>query len=52
MKCEVAALLFQSHVNYGTWSIDFAIYPILIKSEIPICNKKKFQRIYRLLSLN
>ena len=24
MSCEVAALLFQAHANYGTWSIDFA----------------------------
>ena len=23
MLCEVAALPFQAHANYGTWSIDF-----------------------------
>ena len=23
MLCEVAALSFQAHANYGTWSIDF-----------------------------
>ena len=23
MYCEVAALSFQAHANYGTWSIDF-----------------------------
>ena len=23
MSCEVAALPFQAHANYGTWSIDF-----------------------------
>ena len=22
MSCEVAALPFQAHANYGTWSID------------------------------
>ena len=26
MSCEVAALPFQAHANYGTWSIDFALY--------------------------
>ena len=25
MTCEVAALQFKAHPNYGTWSIDFAI---------------------------
>ena len=32
-KCYVAALPFQAHANYGTWSIDFAfldISPVLI----------------------
>ena len=24
MSCEVAALPFQAHANYGTWSKDFA----------------------------
>ena len=23
MSCEMAALPFQAHANYGTWSIDF-----------------------------
>ena len=23
MSCEAAALPFQAHANYGTWSIDF-----------------------------
>ena len=23
MSCDVAALPFQAHANYGTWSIDF-----------------------------
>ena len=23
MLCDVAALVFQAHANYGTWSIDF-----------------------------
>ena len=23
MSCEVAALPFQAHANFGTWSIDF-----------------------------
>ena len=23
MSCEVAAIPFQAHANYGTWSIDF-----------------------------
>ena len=23
MACEVAALPFQAHANYGTWSVDF-----------------------------
>ena len=27
MSCEVAALPFQAHANYGTWSIDFVVYP-------------------------
>ena len=26
MSYEVAALPFQAHANYGTWSIDFALY--------------------------
>ena len=31
MSCEVAALSFQTHANYGTWSIDFAfLYDILM----------------------
>ena len=25
MSCEVAALRFQAHANYGPWSIDFAL---------------------------
>ena len=25
MSCEMAALPFQAHANYGTWSIDFVI---------------------------
>ena len=28
MSCEVAALPFQAHGNYVTWSIDFGINPI------------------------
>ena len=24
MSCDVAALPFHAHANYGTWSIDFA----------------------------
>ena len=24
MSCDVAALPFQAHAKYGTWSIDFA----------------------------
>ena len=31
MSCEVAALPFQAHANYGTWSIDFAIGFFAIK---------------------
>jgi hypothetical protein len=27
MSCEVAALPFQAHANYGTWSIDFGVGP-------------------------
>ena len=26
MSCEVAALPFQAHANYGTWSIDFVLF--------------------------
>ena len=26
MSCKVATLPFQAHANYGTWSIDFALY--------------------------
>ena len=26
MSCEVDSLPFQSHANYGTWSIDFDYY--------------------------
>ena len=26
MSCEVAALLFKAHANYGNWSIDFDVY--------------------------
>ena len=26
MSCEVAALPFQAHANYGTWSLDFGAY--------------------------
>ena len=26
MSCEVTALLFQAHANYGTWSIDFGTW--------------------------
>ena len=25
MSCNVAALPFQVHANYGTWSIDFEV---------------------------
>ena len=32
MSCEVAALLFQAHANYGTWSVDFAIRFLLFKN--------------------
>ena len=42
MSCNVAALPFQAHANYGTWSIDFdqfshdtlMIKMILLKCEI------------------
>ena len=30
MSCEVAALPFQAHANYGTWSIDFAEMSIFV----------------------
>ena len=26
MVCDVAALTFQAHANYGTWSKDFVIF--------------------------
>ena len=26
ISCDVAALPFQAHANYGTWSIDFALF--------------------------
>ena len=29
MSCEWAALLFQAHANYGTWSIDFGLTIVL-----------------------
>ena len=29
MSCEMAALSFQAHANYGTWSIDFGFYQVL-----------------------
>ena len=29
MSCDVVALPFQAHANYGTWSLDFDLnYPI------------------------
>ena len=28
MSCEVAALPYQAHANYRTWSIDFGVYNI------------------------
>ena len=27
--CDEAALPFQEHANYGTWSIDFASLPLV-----------------------
>ena len=38
MSCEVAALPFQVHANYGTWSIDFDKLEPLEKYEM---SKKK-----------
>ena len=29
MSCEVTALSFQAHANYGTWSIDFGYYEMV-----------------------
>ena len=29
VSSEVAALLFQAHANYGTWSIDFELNIII-----------------------
>ena len=34
MSCEVAALQFQAHANYGTWSIDFYVQYIKVKGSI------------------
>ena len=36
MSCEVAALPFQAHANYGTWSIDFG-WVSLLYANIQIC---------------
>ena len=30
MSCDVAALPFQAHANYGTWSINFGLDKINI----------------------
>ena len=32
MSCEVAALSFRAHANYGTWSIDFGTDGSIAKS--------------------
>ena len=32
MSCEMAELPFQAHANYGTWSIDFDPYILVIES--------------------
>ena len=46
MSCEVAALPFQVHANYGTWSIDFGFI-----MEIYLEGKRKIRSdISRLLS--
>ena len=39
MSCEGAALPFQSHANYGTWSIDFALnyHNIYTKFFVTLC---------------
>ena len=34
MSCEVAALPFQAHANYWTWSIDFGTDN---KGDAPLC---------------
>ena len=34
MSCEVAALPFQAHAYYGTWSIDFVRTGLKVELEI------------------
>ena len=34
MSFEVAALPFQGHANYGTWSIDFGITENILLNHI------------------
>ena len=41
MSCDVAALPFQAHANYGTWSIDFAITYIIFLNPLRWKNKLK-----------
>ena len=38
MSCEVAALSFQAHANYGTWSKDFANDLVQETPEVQIKN--------------
>ena len=49
MSCEVAYLPFQANANYGTWSLDFALYDLTCKFHIFDLlikfSKKKFGKI-------
>ena len=52
MPCEVAALPFQAHANYGTWSIDFGATDLQARITKKITPKFKddFQKLNCCLS--
>jgi hypothetical protein len=41
MSCDVAALPFQAHSNYGTWSIDFGHNSDLYEAKFLLSKAKK-----------
>ena len=47
MSCEVAALPFEEHANYGTWSINFAGFNMI---EYQLLKPQVFFNLWVLLS--
>ena len=52
MSCEVAALPFRVHANYGTWLIDFDLYTCIhinnkaiVKSNILLLNTVFYDKV-------